>query len=111
MIAKPKSVFAFELPDTKSDTIATYFINHFVGIFGLSKMLITDNAPHFTSYSWTKFVSFLGVYHKLITPNHCQSNGLIERFDRYLRTALRYHDNNANWFDHLGLCLLGIQAS
>ena len=28
-----------------------------------------------------------------------------------MRTALRYHDNNANWFNHIGLCLLGIQAS
>ena len=28
-----------------------------------------------------------------------------------MRTALRCHDSNANWFDNLGLCLLGIQAS
>ena len=28
-----------------------------------------------------------------------------------MRTALRCHDNNGDWFDHLGLCLLGIQAS
>ena len=106
-----KACFAFALPDTKSDTIATYFLNHYVAIFGLPKVIITDNASYFTSYSWTKFMSFLGVHHKFITPYHCQSNGLVERFNRYLRTALRCHDNNTSWFDHLGLCLLGIQAS
>ena len=37
--------------------------------------------------------------------------GLVERFNPYLRTALRCRDNNGDWFDHLGLCLLGIQAS
>ena len=83
-----KACFAFALPDTKGDTIATYFLNHYVGIFGVAKVLTTDNAPYFTSYSWTKFMSFLGVHHKLITPYHCQSNGLVERFNRYLHTAL-----------------------
>ena len=106
-----KACFTFALPDTKSDTIATYFLNHYIGIFGVPKVLITDNAPYFTSYSWTKFMSFLGIHHKLITPYHCQSNGLVERFNRYLRTVLRCHDNNGDWFDYLRLCLLEIQAS
>ena len=77
----------------------------------MPKVLITDNAPYFTSYSWTKFMSFLSIHHKLITPYRCQSNGLVERFNRYLRTVLRCHDNNGDWFDHLRLCLLEIQAS
>ena len=55
---------------------------------------------------------FLGIHHKLVTPYHCQSNGLVERFNRYLRTALydndNNHDNNDDWFHHLGLCILGI---
>ena len=110
-IASLKPVFAFVLPDTKIDTIATYFLNHYIGIFGVPKVLITDNAPYFTSYSWTKFMSFLGIHYKMVTPYHCQSNNLVERFNRYLRTSLRCHDNNDDWFDHLGFCILGIQAS
>ena len=66
-----KACFASALPDTKSDTIATYFLNDYVGIFIVPKVLITDNAPYFTIYFWTKFMSFLGVHHKLITPYHC----------------------------------------
>ena len=56
-------------------------------------------------------MSFLDIHHKLITPYHFQSNRLVERFNRYLYTALRCYDNNVNWLDHLGLCLLGIHAS
>ena len=56
-------------------------------------------------------MKFLGIHHKLITPYHYQRNGLVKRFNQYLRTALRCHDNNGDWFDHLGLRLLGIQAS
>ena len=77
----------------------------------MPKVLITDNARYFTSYSWIKFVSFFDVHHKLITSYHCQNPELVERFNRYFRSALRSHENNANWFDHLGLCLLGIQVS
>ena len=43
-----KAWFAFALPDTKIDAIATYFLNHYIGIFGVPKVHITDNAPYFT---------------------------------------------------------------
>ena len=36
---------------------------------------------------------------------------MVERFNRFLRTALRCYDNSEKWFDHLGLALLGINAS
>ena len=106
-----KGCFAIALPDTKSDTIATYFMNQYVSLFGVPRMIVTDNAAYFTSYSWSKFMTFLNVNHKFITPYHSQSNGMVERFNRFLRTALRCHKNSDAWFDHLGLALLGINAS
>ena len=106
-----KGCFAIALPDTKSDTIATYFMNQYVSFFGVPRIIVTDNAAYFTSYSWSKFMTFLNVNHKFITPYHSQSNGMVERFNRFLRTALRCHKNSEAWFDHLGLALLGINAS
>ena len=47
----------------------------------------------------------------LITPYHCQANGLAEIFNRYIRTALRCHSDSENLFEHLGLAMLGIKAS
>ena len=92
-----KGNFAIAIPDAKSDTIATYFLNQYISMFGVPKIIVTDNASYFTSYSWSKFMSFLNVKHKFITPYHCQSNGMVERFNRYLRTALRCHDNTNAW--------------
>ena len=56
-------------------------------------------------------MTFLNVKHKFVTPYHCQANGMVERFNRFLRAALRCYDNSEKWFDHLGLALLGINAS
>ena len=54
-----KGNFAIAIPDAKSDTIATYFLNQYISMFGVPKVIITDNAPYFKSYSWSKFMSFL----------------------------------------------------
>ena len=106
-----KGSFAIAIPDCKSDTIATYFLNQYIALFGVPKTIVTDNASYFSSYSWSKFMSFLNVKQKFITPYHCQANGMVERFNRYLRTALRCHDKSESWFDHLGLALLGMNSS
>ena len=87
-----KENFAFAVPDTKSDTLATYFLNHYVSLIGVPRVIITDNASYFTSYNWSKFMTFLNVKLKFITPYHCQANGMVERFNRFLRTALRCYN-------------------
>ena len=47
----------------------------------------------------------LDVNQKFFSPYHSQSNGMLEQFNRFLRTALRCHKNSDAWFDHLGLAL------
>ena len=106
-----KGCFAIALPDTKSDTIATYFLNQYVALFGVPRVIVTDNASYFTSYTWTKFMTFLNVKHQFITAYHCQANGAAENFNRYIKTALRCYSDSENWFEHLGLAMLGINAS
>ena len=56
-------------------------------------------------------MTFLNVKHQFITAYHCQANGVAENFNRYLKTALRCYSNSKNWFEHLGLAMLGINAS
>ena len=97
-----KGNFAFAVPDTKNDTLATYFLIHYVSLFGVPRVIITDNASYFTSYNWNKFMILLNAKHKFIMPYHCQANEMVERFNRFLRTALRCYDNKEKWFDHLG---------
>ena len=56
-------------------------------------------------------MTFLNVKHQFITAYHCQANGAAENFNRYIKTALRCYSNSENWFEHLGLAMLGINAS
>ena len=106
-----KGCFAIALPDTKSDTIAICFLNQYVALFGVPRVIVTDNASYFRSYTWTKFMTFLNVEHQFISAYHCQANGAAENFNRYEKTALRCYSNSENWFEHLGLAMLGINAS
>ena len=81
-----KGYFAIVLPDPDTpDTIATYYI----ALFGLPRIIVTDNASYFTSYTWTKFKTFLNVKHQFITAYHHQANRAAENFNRYIKTALR----------------------
>jgi hypothetical protein len=46
-----------------------------------------------------------------MTAYHPQSNGLVERFHRRLKDALRSRATAADWHDHLPWGMLGIRAS
>jgi len=66
-----KGNFAIAIPDTKADTIVTYFLNQYVSLFGIPRLIITHNASYFSSYSWSKLMAYLNIKHKFITPYHC----------------------------------------
>jgi hypothetical protein len=50
----------------------------------------------------------LGVKHKMTTAFHPQANGLIERFHRRLKEALKARAASADWAQHLPWVLLGL---
>ena len=45
------------------------------------------------------------------TSYHPVANGLVERFHRQLKAALRSHPNPINWVDSLPMVLLGIHTA
>ena len=55
--------------------------------------------------------STLGIHHAVTTPNHPQSNGLVERFHRQLKEGLRSRAAGVAWLEHLPWVLLGIRAA
>ena len=46
----------------------------------------------------------------MMTAYHPQSNGLVERFHRRLKYALRARMATADWADHLLWVILGIRS-
>jgi hypothetical protein len=55
--------------------------------------------------------SLLNIQHSPTTAYHPQSNGLVERFHRRLKDALRSRAAAADWHDHLPWVLLGIRTA
>ncbi len=45
------------------------------------------------------------------TSYHLQSNGMVERFHRHLKTSLKARLTDSNWMDELQWVLLGIRTA
>jgi hypothetical protein len=56
-------------------------------------------------------MSRLGIKHVITSAFHPQSNGILERFHRRLKDAIRARVATADWLQHLPWILLGLQAA
>jgi hypothetical protein len=69
--------------------------------FGVPAVITSDREAQFTSSLWAALCSLLDIQHNQTTAYHPQSNGMVERFHRRLKDALRARCAAANWVDHL----------
>ncbi len=65
----------------------------------------------FTSAVWSGLCQRLGINHKLTTAYHPQANGLVERFHRQLKEALRARLENGDWYGQLPWVMMGLRAA
>ena len=59
--------------------------------------ITTDRGAQFESALWTEFMKYLGTAHLRTTSYHPQANGLIERFHRQLKAALRVQSTQGTY--------------
>ena len=72
---------------------------------------MSDRGAQFTGSIWRELHRTLGIRHQTTTAYHPQANGLIERFHRHLKGALRARLDGPGWMDELPVVLLGIRAA
>jgi hypothetical protein len=102
---------AIPLSDTSTMSCARAFISNWIARFGLPSHLSSDRGPQFTSDLWSTIAQLFGIQLHRTTAYHPQSNGLVERFHRHLKSALRARLNGPDWMDELPWALLGIRTA
>jgi len=102
---------AIPLTDTSTIARARALFLHWIARFGLPIHLSSDRGPQFTSQLWTDIACLLGTTLHHTTTYHPQCNGLVERFHRHLKSALKSRLTGANWLDDLPWVLLGIRTA
>jgi len=89
---------------------ADAFTAHWVARFGVPETLTSDQGTQFTGSLWKCLCSTLGIKHITTSAYHPQSNGLVERWHRSLKAALRARGGYEGWDEHLPWALLGLRA-
>ena len=102
---------AIPLTSITAETVAQAFISGWIARFGVPSTIITDRGRQFESQLWSSLMSLLGTKRSRTTAYHPQTNGMVERFHRQLKAALKTQPNPNAWMDTLPLILLGIRTA
>lgn len=102
---------AFPMPDMTANTIANTFVTEYIARFGVPDFITTDQGRQFESKLFKELVQILGVCRIRSSPYHPQSNGIIERFHRQLKTSLKARTDSENWVQNLPLILLSLRCT
>ncbi|BHF65886.1 hypothetical protein SprV_0200890000 [Sparganum proliferum] len=104
-------VEAIPLPNAQAETIVKAFVSRWAAMFGAPSTVTTDRGVHFESTLLQTLLNFLGCTRIRTIAFHPAANGMVERFHRQLKTALRAVEDPGNWSGNLPLALPGIRAA
>ncbi|XP_063994836.1 uncharacterized protein LOC135172612 [Diachasmimorpha longicaudata] len=101
---------AFPLEDQEATTVARAFYEGWICRFGVPLRITTDQGRQFESYLFKHLNYLAGTTHLRTTAYHPAANGMVERFHRQLKAAIKCHEN-PTWTEVLPTVLLGIRAA
>ena len=83
-------------------------LTQFISIFGIPKVIQSDQGSNFTSHMFAQILKQLKVKHNKSTAFHAQSQGALERFHQTLKSLLRAYctELSADWEEGLPWLLL-----
>jgi hypothetical protein len=99
---------AIPLASITAADCAAALLQGWIQRFGVPDTITSDRGPQFTSSLWA---GLLSIKHTQTTAYHPQSNGLVERFHRPLKDALRARAAGADWVLHIPWVLLGFRTA
>ena len=102
---------AVPIQNAEATTCARALLRTWIARFGVPDSITSDQGPQFTSGLWRELHNVLGCSNKHTTAYHPQSNGMVERFHRSLKAALKARLLGPGWMDKLPIVLLGIRST
>ena len=102
---------AIPISNITAETVAKAFISRWIAMFGVPVNITTYRGAQFESALFRHLGIVLGSKRFRITAYHPAANGLVERFHRQLKSALKAHDNPDQWVELLPLVMLGIRTA
>ena len=85
---------AFPIANIEAETVAKTFVKSWISRFGMPARVITDQGRQFES---KLFNEMLGTQHLRTMAYHPVANGMVERFHRQLKAAIKYQANGPPW--------------
>ncbi len=84
-------VETYSLPYQEASTIAKALVDNWICCYGAPDAIHTDQEKNFESRLFAEACLLLGIHKTRTTPYHPQSDRLVERFHRTLKTMLSVH--------------------
>ena len=81
----------FPVPDQKAERLARLLVDEVVPFCGVPEALLSDRGANLLSHLMTDVCNSLGIKKLNTTAYHPQCDGMVERFNRTLKTILRKH--------------------
>lgn len=101
---------AIPITNITAETIAKELIANWFARYGIPFRITTDQGRQFESLLFKQINETLGIQHFRTTAYHPQANGIIERWHRSMKAALKAKAND-RWIDELPLILLGLRTA
>ncbi|UYV73203.1 K02A2.6-like [Cordylochernes scorpioides] len=104
---------AVPIPDQEASTVSEALLQDWVCIFGVPRILHSDQGRNFESNIFQELCRRLGIEKTRTTPLHPQSDGMVERFNRTLTQHLTMFvdQNQRDWDQHLPMLLMAYRSA
>lgn len=101
---------ALPISDITAETVARQLFNNWIARYGTPTRITTDQGRQFESELFNDLAKLIGSSHLRTTAYHPAANGMIERFHRQLKAAIKSHQTQ-RWVEVLPIILMGIRAA
>lgn len=99
------------IEDITAERVASVVYEEWIARYGCPVTITTDRGRQFESELFNKLMHRMGIQRTRTTAYHPQSNGLVERWHRTLKTSLAAKLNSTGWTHELPTVLLGLRAA